>query len=133
MTLLYSSMKRTQPSLDLISMISVDAYDQCGSSSPTTEEGTKKRSSALQLCGWDHYKSDEDVEIFQEYQEWRNKKRSRRHACSQWTTNASSRANLPRHNGIPRIVNSEPKQSTTNQEISPYPAIIEITHDLEMM
>jgi len=101
--IMFSSMKRTQPCADLISMTSVDAFDQLSTSSST--EGTRKRSASAIVCGWDHYKSevsDDEVELFHEYQGWRNKKRSMGRDSSPIT--GTSRVKLPRHSGISSVM-----------------------------
>jgi len=126
-------------------MTSTEAYVHCGSISSI--EGTKKRSAVLLSCGWDHYKSDEeDVELFNEYQGWRNKKRICRYTTYSRSINSSSRVKLPRHTGIssviedqedqsgrppkciciqiPRIIESEPKHPSTDQDVSTCPAFI---------
>mmetsp|Transcript_11476 Transcript_11476/g.16730 ORF Transcript_11476/g.16730 Transcript_11476/m.16730 type:complete len:154 (+) Transcript_11476:111-572(+) len=72
---LYSTLKRSQPTMDLMSMASsrsggdlVDADAQCS---------TKKRTSTSEF-GWDHYRSREGMNTGGEHQRWRNEKKSKR-------------------------------------------------------
>mmetsp|Transcript_17025 Transcript_17025/g.32217 ORF Transcript_17025/g.32217 Transcript_17025/m.32217 type:complete len:158 (+) Transcript_17025:150-623(+) len=93
-----SNLKRSQPCMDLISMTSSETSDTHRDSACSTsdDENLKKRSASL-FPGWDHYKSDDDGQILLEYQEWRNKKRSRR-ADTCYPSMAATRMKVARHN-----------------------------------
>ena len=153
-TIMYC-LKRTQPCADLISMTSVDAFDHFSTSSST--EGTRKRSASAIDCAWDHYKSElsyDEVELFHEYQGWRNKKRSMRHDSSPITR--ASRLKSPRHSGIslimedrsgrpPRCIRipttifcnpeelSDAVHQTSIEKLPASPAVGQTTNDLAVM
>ena len=148
-------LKRTQPCADLISMTSVDAFDHFSTSSST--EGTRKRSASAIDCAWDHYKSElsyDEVELFHEYQGWRNKKRTMRHDSSPITR--ASRLKSPRHSGIslamedrsgrpPRCIRipttifcnpeelSDAVHQTSIEKLPASPAVGQTTNDLAVM
>lgn len=78
----FSTLKRTQPCLDFISMNSSSSEHDCscGITHHTSSASSEGRKRCAGECGWDHYKSEDDDSEYlelQEYQTWRNKKRER--------------------------------------------------------
>eukprot|EP01083_Nonionella_stella_P118973 355384_1 len=82
---LYSTLKRSQPTMDLMSMASsqsgggdfVDVQQQVDTDADAPQQcSTKKRTSTSEF-GWDHYRSHEGMNTGGEYQRWRNEKKSK--------------------------------------------------------
>ncbi|GFH58409.1 predicted protein [Chaetoceros tenuissimus] len=155
----FSTLKRTQPCLDFISMNSSSSEHDCscGITPSASSEGRKRCAGE---CGWDHYKSEDDDSEYlelREYQTWRNKKRERgpeihiklrpatrlkiaifngdvpviaeEHLGSEDCSGKAQRGN----DSIPSTIfcRSRKRRNKTEQSLQPRSPVSEITHHLD--
>ena len=93
-----STLKRSQPCLDLISMNPAESQGY-----PNID--SKKRAAAYPF-GWDHYRSDEDLKASYEHQGWRHRKRSRKHDHGPQMI-STIRVKVPRHRSISSVLEDQ--------------------------
>eukprot|EP01083_Nonionella_stella_P207627 754083_1 len=160
---LYSTLKRSQPTMDLMSMASsqsgggdfVDVQQQVDTDADAPQQcSTKKRTSTSEF-GWDHYRSHEGMNTEGEHQRWRNEKKSKRGDTAMTSTvrvktplhrkfssvfeeevedeNIGGSDRVPREIYLSTIVSGDEEINRNDQNMNGSSHVCAITHDLEMI